>query len=122
MTTLAGKVAVVTGAARGIGRACAFTLAEAGADLMLLDVAAPISGVPYPLGTRSQLEATAEGCRMHGRNVVTRHVDVRDLQRRPRLSMSAPTGLGQLTSSSTTQASLPRQGNRSTRWMRPNGY
>jgi NAD(P)-dependent dehydrogenase (short-subunit alcohol dehydrogenase family) len=79
MTSLSGKTAIITGAARGIGRASAMALAKAGADLMLLDVAGPVSGVPYPLGTRSQLASTAEACLVDGANVLTRHADVRDL-------------------------------------------
>ena len=69
---LGGKVAIVTGAARGLGRACAHTFAAQGADLVLLDVAGDVPGVPYPLGTESQLAHTAELCRD------VAHVDVRD--------------------------------------------
>ncbi|MFE7420345.1 SDR family oxidoreductase [Rhodococcus sp. NPDC057529] len=74
---LDGKAAVVTGAARGIGRACAVAFAAGGADLMLVDVARNLPGVPYPLGTPSQLEYTAELCRAHGVSVLTGAVDVR---------------------------------------------
>ncbi|MCQ4122385.1 SDR family oxidoreductase [Rhodococcus tibetensis] len=74
---LEGKTAVVTGAARGIGRACAIDFAAGGADLMLLDVSRDIAGVPYPMGSTSQLEYTADLCRDHGVAVLTRAVDVR---------------------------------------------
>ncbi|MBV9822494.1 MAG: mycofactocin-coupled SDR family oxidoreductase [Actinobacteria bacterium] len=80
---LAGKAAVVTGAARGIGRACAVAFARAGADLLLLDIAHDLSGVPYPLGSASQLEHTAELCRQAGdpaATVLTVAADVRDPQ------------------------------------------
>jgi len=80
---LAGKVAVVTGAARGIGRACAVAFARAGADLLLLDIAHDLAGVPYPLGTASQLEHTAELCREAGgpaATVLSVQADVRDYQ------------------------------------------
>jgi len=79
---LAGKTAIVTGAARGIGRACAVAFARAGADLLLLDICHDLAGVPYPLGTASQLEHTAELCREVGEPasvVLTVEADVRDL-------------------------------------------
>jgi len=45
-----GRVCVVTGAARGIGRACAVRAAEEGADLVLLDTAGDLTGVPVSPG------------------------------------------------------------------------
>ena len=75
---LRDKVAVVTGAARGIGRATAVAFAEQGADLVLLDVAGDIEGCPYPLGTADQLAETAKLCGEHAVTVTTRHTDVRD--------------------------------------------
>ncbi|TDD61281.1 SDR family oxidoreductase [Kribbella antibiotica] len=72
------KVALVTGAARGLGRACAVALAAEGADVVLADVAGDVPGVPYPLGTASQLEHTARLCREHGVSVLVQQVDVRD--------------------------------------------
>ncbi|MFF9556174.1 SDR family oxidoreductase [Streptomyces albus] len=79
---LAGKAAVITGAARGIGRACALAYARAGADLMLTDIARDLPGVPYPLGTAGQLAHTAQLCREAGADtavVNTAEADVRDL-------------------------------------------
>ncbi|CAL9282685.1 SDR family oxidoreductase [Streptomyces sp. SudanB52_2052] len=75
---LTGKTAIVTGAARGLGRACALTFAAEGADLLLLDIAQDLDGVPYPLGTTGQLEHTADLCRQAGAATVTAAVDVRD--------------------------------------------
>lgn len=77
---LDGKVAVVTGAARGLGRECARAFAREGADLVLLDVASSIEGVPYPLGSRSQLAHTEELCRREGAAVLSECVDVRRME------------------------------------------
>ncbi|HWG99917.1 MAG TPA: mycofactocin-coupled SDR family oxidoreductase [Pilimelia sp.] len=75
---LSGKTAVITGAARGLGRACALRFAEEGADLVLMDIAADVPAVPYPLGSAGQLAATARQCRERGAAVVTAPADVRD--------------------------------------------
>ncbi|MFC0006886.1 SDR family oxidoreductase [Micromonospora siamensis] len=77
--SLAGRVAVITGAARGVGRATATAFAAEGADLVLVDIAADLPGVPYPLGTPSQLEHTAWLCRKAGVVAETAVADVRDL-------------------------------------------
>ncbi|TMR89700.1 SDR family oxidoreductase [Nonomuraea basaltis] len=76
---LAGKTAIITGAARGLGRASAQAFAREGADLVLIDVARDLPGVPYPLGSRSQLEHTAELCRDSGVSALVQEADVRDL-------------------------------------------
>lgn len=75
---LNGKIAVITGAARGLGRECAVKFAEEGADLLLVDVAGDVAGVPYPLGSHSQLEHTAALCADAGSAVATIVADVRD--------------------------------------------
>jgi NAD(P)-dependent dehydrogenase (short-subunit alcohol dehydrogenase family) len=72
------RVAIVTGAARGIGRACAVALAAAGADLALIDVAENIEGCTYPLGTAAQLRTTRDLCWEQGVVVTTHRADVRD--------------------------------------------
>ncbi|MCZ0981635.1 SDR family oxidoreductase [Streptomyces diastatochromogenes] len=76
---LTGKTVLVTGAARGLGRATALACAAEGADLALLDLGEDLEGVPYPLGTRGQLEHTATLCRKQGAAVLTAACDVRDL-------------------------------------------
>lgn len=77
---LTGKTAIITGAARGLGRACALTFAAEGADLLLLDIAKDLDGVPYPLGSAGQLGHTADLCQQAGAAAVTAAVDVRDAQ------------------------------------------
>ncbi|MFF2729340.1 SDR family oxidoreductase [Streptomyces sp. NPDC058008] len=76
---LKGKTVVVTGAARGLGRATSVACAAEGADLMLLDLCRDLPGVPYPLGTAGQLAHTAALCREEGSAVATAECDVRDL-------------------------------------------
>jgi (+)-trans-carveol dehydrogenase len=80
MTKLAGKVAFVTGAARGQGRATAVRFAEEGASLILSDVADDaIAGLPYSLGTKEELAETASLCEAVGANVLADRVDTRDI-------------------------------------------
>lgn len=78
MSDLAGKVAFVTGAARGLGRTVAVRLAECGADLVLVDVCANISSVPYPLARRADLEETVALAEKFGARVRWSQADVRD--------------------------------------------
>ena len=73
-----GKVAVITGAARGQGRTHATRLAEEGVDLILIDAAKDIKSVAYHLGSREELEETAELARKLGRRVALRVADVRE--------------------------------------------
>ncbi|MFE7610621.1 SDR family oxidoreductase [Streptomyces celluloflavus] len=75
---LSGKTAVITGAARGLGRECAVRFAAEGADLLLMDIAQDVAGVPYPLGSRGQLAHTAALCEKAGGAVVAKVADVRD--------------------------------------------
>jgi NAD(P)-dependent dehydrogenase (short-subunit alcohol dehydrogenase family) len=74
---LDGKVAVITGAARGLGRSHALTFAEAGADLLLIDICEEQASYPYPTSSRRQLEQTGIECRRLGSRVVTAVADVR---------------------------------------------
>src|SRR5882757_2707155 len=75
---VAGKVAVITGAARGQGRAHAVRLAEEGADIIAIDICEDIPGVPYPGGTKDDLSETAALVRRAGRRIVTGQPEVRN--------------------------------------------
>src|SRR6188472_1941225 len=75
-----GKVAFITGAARGQGRAHAVRLAQEGADILALDIAAPLpAGVPYDSATPDDLAQTAKEVEATGRRILTHQGDVRDL-------------------------------------------
>jgi (+)-trans-carveol dehydrogenase len=78
MGRVAGKVALVTGAARGQGRAQAVRLAEEGADVIALDLATPVPSMGYPMGTAEELDETAALVEAAGGRVVHRVADVRD--------------------------------------------
>jgi NAD(P)-dependent dehydrogenase (short-subunit alcohol dehydrogenase family) len=73
-----GRVAVITGAARGQGRSHALRLAAEGADVIALDICHDIDSVAYDLGTREDLAGTARLVRDRGRRAATAEVDVRD--------------------------------------------
>lgn len=86
---LTGKVALVTGAARGIGRAQAVRFAQEGADIVAMDVCGPVDTVVIPHSTPADLEQTAALITDSGARVHTEIVDVRDLT-----GMQAATGRG----------------------------
>ncbi|WP_341805353.1 mycofactocin-coupled SDR family oxidoreductase [Nocardioides ochotonae] len=78
---LAGKVAFITGAARGQGRNHAIRMAEQGADIIAVDICAEIDTVTpfYPLATPDELEQTVKAVEATGQRIVARTADVRDL-------------------------------------------
>ena len=78
MARLEGKVAFVTGAARGQGRSHAVRLAQEGADIIAVDIAAQIETVPFPMGTSDDLAATIEEVEALDRRIIASAVDVRD--------------------------------------------
>jgi len=75
---LDGRVALVTGAARGQGRSHAVRFAEEGADVVALDIASPITTVPYDMATEDDLRQTAKLVEATGRRVHAAVADVRD--------------------------------------------
>lgn len=81
---LKGRVAFITGAARGLGRAHATRLAADGADIIAVDICDQIAAVPYPMSTRDDLAATAQLLEDTGARIVAKQADVRD-----RASLSA---------------------------------
>ena len=78
MGRVAGRVAFITGAARGQGRAHARRLAEEGADIVAIDSLTDVKSASYPMATSEDLEETARLVRETGRDVLAAQVDVRD--------------------------------------------
>ncbi len=76
---LDGKVAFITGAARGQGRSHAVRLAQEGADVVVSDACTGVAAAGYAMPTLEDLEHTAELVRQEGRRAIARQVDVRDL-------------------------------------------
>jgi SDR family mycofactocin-dependent oxidoreductase len=75
---LEGKVAFITGAARGQGRAHAVAMAREGADIIAVDICRDIPSNPYPLATPDDLAETERSIKELGRRVVARVADVRE--------------------------------------------
>jgi SDR family mycofactocin-dependent oxidoreductase len=75
---LTGRVAFITGAARGQGRAHAVRLAADGADVIAIDLCGQIASVPYALGTAEELAATVKLVEDTGARIVAKEADVRD--------------------------------------------
>src|SRR5215213_7429125 len=75
---LAGKVALITGAARGIGRAQAVRFAQEGADIIALDICGPVDTVVVPPATPDDLDETARLVSEAGGRIVAEIIDVRD--------------------------------------------
>ena len=90
---LQGKVAFITGAARGQGRAHAVKLASEGADIIAVDLYDQIASVPYPMATADDMAATVKLVEDTGARIVAREADVRD---RSALKTALKAGIAEL--------------------------
>ncbi|MCX8563466.1 mycofactocin-coupled SDR family oxidoreductase [Mycolicibacterium mucogenicum] len=94
---LEGKVAFVTGAARGQGRAHAIRFAREGADVVAIDICGPVSDtITYPMPTSEDLAETARLVEAEGRKVLAREVDIRDLAAQKQVVADAVEQFGRL--------------------------
>jgi SDR family mycofactocin-dependent oxidoreductase len=75
---LEGKVAFITGAARGQGRSHAIRLAKEGADIIAVDICQQIATVPYPMASPEDLEETVKAVEELDRRIFAQEADVRD--------------------------------------------
>jgi SDR family mycofactocin-dependent oxidoreductase len=93
MGRVEGKVAFITGAARGQGRSHAVRLAQEGADIIAVDVCRQVETVPYPTATSEDLAETVRQVEALDRRIVATEADVRDLGA---LTKAVDDGVGQL--------------------------
>ncbi|MCU1514630.1 MAG: 3-ketoacyl-ACP reductase [Microbacteriaceae bacterium] len=96
MGRVEGKVAFITGAARGQGRAHAIRLAEEGADIIAMDLCAELPGMVYDGPTSADLDETARLVEALGRRAVVRKGDVRDVAGMTRILEEGVAELGRL--------------------------
>src|SRR5690348_10796325 len=78
MGQLTGQVALITGGARGQGRAHAIALAREGADVVVTDIAADVETIDYPLATPADLEETVRLVEKEDRRCLGIQADMRD--------------------------------------------
>jgi SDR family mycofactocin-dependent oxidoreductase len=90
---LDGKVAFITGAARGQGRSHAVRMAREGADIIAVDICKQIDSNPYPLATEEDLAETRRLVEELDRRIVTRQADVRE---RAELRTAVEAGIAEL--------------------------
>jgi SDR family mycofactocin-dependent oxidoreductase len=93
MGRVQGKVAFITGAARGQGRSHAVRLAEEGADIIALDLCRDIETIGYPLATPDDLKETVRLVEAQGRRIVAVQADVRE---RAEVAAALEQGIGEL--------------------------
>lgn len=93
MGRVEGQVAFITGAARGQGRSHAVRLAEEGADIIAVDICAPVQSAEYPMATPEDLTETVRQVEATGRRIVATQADVRDYDA---LKAALDTGVNEL--------------------------
>src|ERR1700678_690820 len=96
MGTLDGKVAFISGIARGQGRSHALRLAGEGADIIGVDICHDIATMDYPNATPADLAETTKLIEQLDRRVITSEVDVRDFDAVRRAIGSGVAELGRL--------------------------
>lgn len=96
MGRLDGKVALITGGARGQGRSHALTFAREGADIIVSDICAPLPGVLYPSATPEDLAETVRQVEQLDRRCLASQADARDSEAMGVLIDSAIEELGRI--------------------------
>lgn len=96
MGALDGMVVLVTGAARGQGRAHAVTSAREGADVVLVDMVADLETVPYPLAAKDDLDESVRLVQQQGRRAVAAVADVRSSEQLDQVVAQALAELGRI--------------------------
>lgn len=96
MGRVEGKVALITGAARGQGRSHAIRLAQEGADIIAVDICDQVESTPYALATEADLAETARLVEELDRRIETRVCDVRDAEKLATVVEEGVAALGRL--------------------------
>jgi (+)-trans-carveol dehydrogenase len=96
MGRVEGKVAFITGAARGQGRAHAVRLAQEGADIIAVDLCAQVDSVPYAPASSEDLAETVRQVEELDRRIIAREVDVRDQRALDEIVQEGVAELGRL--------------------------
>jgi len=91
-----GRVALITGAARGQGRSHAVRFAEEGADIIAVDICDQIDCVGYPMATREDLDETVNLVEKTGRRIVAERGDVRDFETLKTIAANGVAELGRV--------------------------